>query len=106
MCPADGPWRAETITVLHRFPGQGWVTGRKQRFLVRGNVSQLAPLALRLKLVWSVSPSQPSYRLPPLPGGPLYIHPFSATPSTPFPPTMRQKKKYFKRLHKLNSLMS
>lgn len=40
----------KSLAVWRRFPGQGWVTGRKH-FLERGNVSQLAPLALRLKLI-------------------------------------------------------
>lgn len=41
----------QSQAVLRRFPGLGWVTGRKQHFLERENVSQFAPLALRLKLV-------------------------------------------------------
>lgn len=41
----------QSLAVWRRFPGQGWVTGRKQHFLERGNVSQLALLTLRLKLV-------------------------------------------------------
>lgn len=41
----------QSQAVLPRFPGLGWVTGRKHHFLERGNVAQFAALALRLKLV-------------------------------------------------------
>lgn len=52
MCAGGQAWRQrQSQAVLRRFPGQGWVTGRKQHFLERGNVSQITALALRPMLL-------------------------------------------------------
>lgn len=91
--------------VLHRFPGQGWVTGRKHS-LERGNVSQIIPLPSRGQS-WcdpNRAELQPVLQASWTPVNTAF---FSANPSTPSPSKINKKiLKAKTKLHKLNPLMS